>query len=347
MKKKLHIEFLRIIAAFFVIFNHTGGMGFELYALYPVGSIQYCIMLFLSVACKVAVPLFLMISGGLLLSKKLSLKEIWLVRIPRIAVVLVITSFLYYLFSIKDNFSSFDFFIFMKRLYTNGHSTHLWYLYAYIAFLMCQPILYFLAKNFSKTHFLYLIILYVIFSMIPIVDEKILKVSITSKINPSFLWDDILLFPLIGYYLEHHLNMEAISARHKIAALLSGFAVWVLACLLTHMHFRAQGDTTQSYHSLLVLIPSIAIYVVTKDFFFKRSVGNLLEKAIILTGTATFGVYLMHLLVPFRDDLVDFLYKTLNFPLPVVSACYCVIIFIVCAAITLIFKKIPGIKKLL
>ena len=89
MKKKIYIEVLRIIAALFVIFNHTGSMGFELYSSYTICSPKYWIMLFLSILCKVAVPLFLMISGALLLNKDLNVKEIWKYRISRIFIALL------------------------------------------------------------------------------------------------------------------------------------------------------------------------------------------------------------------------------------------------------------------
>lgn len=37
----LHIELIRIIAACFVIFNHTGKRGFFLFSVYERGSLQY------------------------------------------------------------------------------------------------------------------------------------------------------------------------------------------------------------------------------------------------------------------------------------------------------------------
>ena len=66
--KRLDIELMRIVATFFVIFNHTGDKGFFLFSLYDAHSIQYWIYLFISVFCKFSVPLFFMIAGSLLLN---------------------------------------------------------------------------------------------------------------------------------------------------------------------------------------------------------------------------------------------------------------------------------------
>lgn len=67
--KRLDIELMRIVATFFVIFNHTGDKGFFLFSLYDAHSIQYWIYLFISVFCKFSVPLFFMIAGSLLLNR--------------------------------------------------------------------------------------------------------------------------------------------------------------------------------------------------------------------------------------------------------------------------------------
>lgn len=76
MEKKLHLEFLRIIAIMLVIFNHTGEKGFLLYTI-ARDSVLYEFYLFSSIACKVAVPLFWMISGALLINKEESISVIY------------------------------------------------------------------------------------------------------------------------------------------------------------------------------------------------------------------------------------------------------------------------------
>ena len=68
--RKLHIEALRIVAALFVLFNHTGEEGFFLFAAWPATSPLCWAYLSLSILCKAAVPLFFMASGALLLTDK-------------------------------------------------------------------------------------------------------------------------------------------------------------------------------------------------------------------------------------------------------------------------------------
>ena len=67
--RKAYLDALRILAIFLVLFNHTGVNG---YALYMVrrGAALFPFYLFNAILIKVAVPLFLMVSGALLLEKE-------------------------------------------------------------------------------------------------------------------------------------------------------------------------------------------------------------------------------------------------------------------------------------
>lgn len=67
--RRVDIEAMRIFAAFFVIFTHTGDRGFFLFSLYDNHSPQFWIYLMFTVFCKVSVPLFFMITGALMLGK--------------------------------------------------------------------------------------------------------------------------------------------------------------------------------------------------------------------------------------------------------------------------------------
>lgn len=70
-----HIDILRIIACFMVIFNHTDERGFWRYAYNDRGTALWIVNLIPSIACKSAVPIFFMISGELLLRKNESIRK--------------------------------------------------------------------------------------------------------------------------------------------------------------------------------------------------------------------------------------------------------------------------------
>lgn len=96
-KKEVYLEILRIIAICFVIFNHTGLNGYWLFTQRTPGTLSFYIYLFLSLFCKFAVPLFMAISGAVLLGRKDEPVKKNAQRIFRIVIVLVVYSFIYYL----------------------------------------------------------------------------------------------------------------------------------------------------------------------------------------------------------------------------------------------------------
>lgn len=57
-EKNIYLEAMRVIAIFFVIFNHTGSNGYTLFSQEPIGSCKFWIYIFISVFCKFSVPLF-------------------------------------------------------------------------------------------------------------------------------------------------------------------------------------------------------------------------------------------------------------------------------------------------
>lgn len=147
--KKEHIELLRLFAMFFVIFNHTE--AFSAFTAYDIKSKHYWLALGLSIFCKMAVPVFFMISGALLLGRDENLTTLFKKRIAKFTIITVLTTvaYVFYKFvrygevhSIRD---------FLVYLYTGKDlSAHLWFLYAYIAFLLSLPILRAVVKGIGK-----------------------------------------------------------------------------------------------------------------------------------------------------------------------------------------------------
>lgn len=157
--KRLDIELMRIIAAFFVIFNHTGNTGFFLFSLYDTQTFQYWIYLFISIFCKVSVPLFFMIAGALLLNRQgETLKELWIHRVFHILLILAVWSLFYYLVAVYQGSETFSIKHFLSKLYDKNWNFSYWYLYAYVAFLISLPLLRRLAQNLSDKEYIYIYI---------------------------------------------------------------------------------------------------------------------------------------------------------------------------------------------
>ena len=117
-EKRLDFEVLRLIAIFGVVFNHSQERGFELYMVQNVSPVNYCASLLLGILCKISVPLFFMVSGGLLLHQEEPLSAVLKKRASRILIALILFSGILYLFWIRWGYVDPSPLDFIKRLWS-------------------------------------------------------------------------------------------------------------------------------------------------------------------------------------------------------------------------------------
>lgn len=169
-KRLLHIDVLKIIAIYMVLFNHTGSYGFVLFTIEQY-SFWYPFYLFNAIFIKIAVPLFFMTSGALLLGKEESYVDILRKRFLKYFLLLIVGSVVEYLYAcLRMNHESISVAYFFKTLYTSKHATAYWYFYAYLAYLLTLPFLRKLAKSLESKDYLWMILLYFVMRALSIFD---------------------------------------------------------------------------------------------------------------------------------------------------------------------------------
>ena len=347
-----YINVLRIIAAFFVIFNHSGDYGFYLYTFYPCGSVQYWVYLAFSIFSKVSVPLFFLISGALLLNKPdESLKDLWSRRIVKMIIPLVVFSLVYYFYILYWSGEPFSLKRFALTLYSSDWMHHLWYMYAYISFLIVLPFLRSMVKNLSDKYFVYMFILAIFFNGFLVIAEYLLgnrTVTINSYIVPAWIISNTVLYPSIGYYLQH--RADYLMTKKNIAVLWgANIAGFVLSSLMNFFKCNVEGVAvkTEIFHGCFVLVNCITVYVTVKYLFMNRKLPAMADRVLKSVGECTFGIYLVHMLLKDRPFIVEMAEKLcaagVNRMLSALA--YCTAIFAVAYVITFVVSKIPVVKK--
>lgn len=124
-----HIEPLCFVSLYFVIFNHTQYAGF-LYFAHHTESPLYCFYMFVLILCKIAVSIFFMITGTLLLEKEKFLRMVFGKRVLQFAVILLVVLLVYY-FVLYDGLSAGDF---IRRV--DSSNMTMGDLYSYLAILL-------------------------------------------------------------------------------------------------------------------------------------------------------------------------------------------------------------------
>lgn len=177
-----------------------------------------------------------MVSGALLLHKDEPLRVILKKRILRFAVVLSAGSALIYLYKYSKGYiSGISPADFAKRLYTGNITVPYWYLYSYLAYLLMLPFLRKLAKAMSNRDFILLFSLYFLVQSLQILQFLIWRdgTSYSQYFNLFFRQKNIV-FPLLGYYIEHRLPERVFRKKYFLILAAAGMAA-ICICVRSHI----------------------------------------------------------------------------------------------------------------
>ena len=153
----LWLEALRIIAAFLVIVNHTNSAVFQQS---DPSRLTWHLSILWYYLSKMAVPLYVMISGAVMLRRQDGLKKT-LQRVLRVLVALFLASYLYFLYDAWVNWGlwprAFRLDILLLQILRMQVTDGFWYLYFYLAVLITMPLWQWLHKRMTQQQRLNLI----------------------------------------------------------------------------------------------------------------------------------------------------------------------------------------------
>lgn len=344
----IHMDLLRLLAIYLVIFNHTGTGGYALFASDP-SSLTGVLYMTLSVFCKIAVPLFFMISGALLLPKEESLKQLFSKRILRMAIVLLLVSAPYYLlFHESDGLSVSGF---VSTMYSEGATTALWYIYSYIALLLMMPFLRSMVKHMKPSDFVYLIVGYIALTgVVPCLEYLVWHGEITmhDSFSPVLFVTQNVFFALVGYYVEHIWDYEKHFKRNITFGIVFSVCAIAVTCFMTcykaWLTPSPELMEAESFFNCFICIPTITVYCAVKHLGAK--IQNHRAIAVVSAlGSAVFGVYLMEKLI---RALTGSVYQILASYVGsmIASLLWCFVILCICLPVIVLIKHIPGLKKI-
>ena len=155
-ERNYNIELLRVISCLLVVCIHVSNVYSRGYG--EVSGGTYLFSLMTNCFSRVAVPIFFMISGYLLLDENVSLRKS-VHRVVHTIVVLVFWSVLYYFWNIAYWGDRYDF----KTLFEDPVKKHLWFLYAILGMYIALPFFQLLFKKMSRRLMEYFFLLWVFF----------------------------------------------------------------------------------------------------------------------------------------------------------------------------------------
>lgn len=336
--KKTYIEFIRIVAAFLVIVNHTLSWKLD-----PCPT-WLCTVVYFFI-CKIAVPLFLFIMGALLLGRE-DTPEKSRARLMRILPVFVVGSLCYYIYYHHRTGTPVSVREFLLALPQQQVTNAFWYLYLYLGLLCTLPILQKLVKVLDRRQLEYLLFLSVgILGTAPLVTvffpDVRLSANFTSGLAGAYIGQ-----VLLGYYIERYVPMK------RTVFWLSFCAFAFLILFQTAGTFLLYQRDPSSYFALdnrtLITITgsSACFYICVKYLFTKHPPRPMLSRAIQRLGALTFGIYLLSdMVLKWSGFLSAPLYQHMN--VLAATILWELLVFAISALITAALRLVPFLRKYL
>ena len=330
-----------------VLFNHTKEYGYSLFVWHRE-SILYPFYICNSVFIKIAVPLFFMISGALLLERDENYLQV-VKRFLKYLIILFIASFISFCYeSFRNHAFSFSFLDFIRAFYSKPTATGLWYLYAYLAYILMLPLLRLMAKSLDKKSFCWLLLMHGIISGLPVFEYFIWRGSLVHYSAFSFfISNNYIIYPLMGYYVDQKIKINELESSRIIVLWVITFISIIISAMATHLYCTDfndwEGSACEKFFNNLIFIPAGTVFISAKRFFAYHVPKEKAQRIISNIGGATFGLYLIENIC--RREASYVLRFLKGFP-PLISCwIWVAAAYLIGVIFVLLLKRIPWIKK--
>ncbi len=345
-------DVMRVIAVAAVIMIHTVSTDV---ATAPINSSDFVISNIFSALSRLGVPIFVMISGALMLNEDKDIQSRKIIKNALIFFLILCFWSLFYawhyeIFLPLVNNEDISLKNFVAELV--GGRRHLWYMFMIVGLYLLTPILRLFVKRSNSSYILYFIALALVFQFsVPLVNfafneligEAINAEDFVTKYAGKFYLDFLgkyVVYYLIGWYVT---NIE-IKKRHRIIIYLCGFA-GALVTVLGNQIFSTESERVHGlfFENIIinVLCYSTAVFV-WLYYLFKDKNTKKHEKTFAKLSNITFGTYLVHVVVlTTAIDLIE-----IDFVLAEILVIW-LVTFVLSYLLAYILSKIPFVKRLI
>lgn len=226
---------------------------------------------------------------------------------------------------------------------------HLWYLYAYIAFIITVPFLRKMARSLDVDTGVYLFVLaIIIMGVFPVVEY--FGMNINMNLKPSWITYWMFIFPVLGYMIDVKLDIKQVRSMHIIL-------IWILnsTCFICgeiseyNFLLREPGNVDERFLMNFCIVNSVALFLTVKYVFNKIKFKDKTCQLIAEIGKSTFGIYLIHIWILWKNPFYE---NWINIEQSGIFGQYggvyvvIVLVFIIAGVLTWTLRRIPIVRKL-
>lgn len=327
-------DIIRIIAAFFVVLSHAT----DRFVLYTVlkKSLAWNIIYYFNTLSHVAVPLFIMLSGYLILRKEKieNIKIFYKRRFSRILLPFIFWTVVYTGYDISWDKTRLTAQYVLQRLW-NGDLWHLYFLIVILELYLISPILMRLTESLSTKNKAILFWSLIAFSIL---------CSLLNIYNIDFKRSSLTMFiPYISIFYAGAYLREVSIRKKYIPILLAIY--FILPAIANHIGNGVLGAFIVLNYSPTLLPMTLSLFLVLKNIrqsFKKQFLSGYAQKIIAFAASTTFGIFLVHALV--LDKVFSYFHLLpweIHAPLVFYACLPAILTFVISFFVVIVIRRIP------
>jgi surface polysaccharide O-acyltransferase-like enzyme len=330
MKKNYFwIDLLKAIAAFAVIILHV-----TVSLLYDFGDKEHWQAAnFYNSLVRFSVPVFVMISGVLLLNKNEELTTFLRKRFSRLLFPFIFWSVIYLLLKINYDLPLKEIISYSIKVLKSGTEFHLWYIYMLIGLYLFIPILSKWTVNATKKEMIYFLSIwfFIIIVSLPFFNKFYTRIDFR-------YFSGYIGYLVLGTFLHRFLDKKPRWIGFLLFFVSVGFTI-----LITY-YLTAKTNTFNGrfydFLGLNVVFASIGMFLILKDI---NTENQKFKKLIENISKYSYGIYLSHIFVLMAISKIGVSYLLFNpwLSIPFVALC----VFSLSWLLTFLLSKIPLVGK--
>jgi len=322
------LDFIRLVAILMVISIHVSAKGFA-----SMTNHWWAVNFYESLS-RFSVPLFLMVTGALLLGKETTVRKtgnrMWRVGLP---LIVWSVAYLYWF-----RYTGTEFPHWTKSILRAPVVPHFWYLYTLLGAYLFLPVMIGFCKiTDTGSKVLTITAWFIGSSVVPTV------YALTGKEYLGLNWGFMPLYAgylVMGWFAYRWTRFGA--ARVLVASFVWALSA-ALVAILTWKHsikVGAANETFYAYTSPFVITGAVSAFYVLRATAIAFAASKWFPSRMLRKlGEVNFGVYLIHVMVMFWWDLRGFDFQFINpwMAIPVVV----LMTFLLSAAVIFVIQRLP------
>lgn len=287
------ISNLRVLATISVVFLHVSSaltVNFD-----SINISNWWLGNVFGSCVRFCVPIFVMLTGALLLPQNISIDIFFKKRLKRVILPFLFWSVIYVIAYSLIEYSQGENITFIYFLHAlvdgliNGSAFHLWYIYMLIGLYLVIPVLSRWIRNSTEKEILYFLIIWFLVAMV------IGKFESLKNITPIY-YSGYIGYLILGYYL----SIKSFETKNNIKSIaiflfLLGVTITIVGTYLISERMGVLSHAFYDYLTPNVLIASIGIFLLFR--FYIKVTNQFLLKIIFFIDKYSYGIYLIHILV--------------------------------------------------